>query len=746
MRNCLIPGSKPGLVAGAFLALALVAAAPAGAAEQVVDGSSSAALGVKDKPRQEQKHLTMEEIVVTDDRLDGKATTAVTTRKIEQGRNLTIPDVLKNDPDIDVARKSIIGDSSDSLSIRGFGGARVLLNIDGRPVNSAGIVGGSYIDWSTMPLDNIEKIEIIKGGSSAKYGNNAIGGVINVVTKRPTTTPSLTFFSNYGYNPETGNMQNYRLSHSYKVGPVGYAVSGSYQKCDPYLWNSDFESKNFSSNLYVDMPLDGELTLGYRYIEADKGFARTNRKSTDPFNSGFYEKINHDYPLSSGDSFASPQINYAAKPGPGANWNKVKYYVDLGYTQPIGDALLDFKIYSSKETRNEKNYAATDVKPAGNKDHTPVVEGRLVMDRKVVSDDSSGGSLDLTLPIANHELLIGAEHKNIGTDGILYRYVDASYDEKMKKSSEYDPSQNEGLIWAYYIQDNWRISDRWQLTPGLRYDEYTYHYIHGGTGEDQKSDGWSPKLTATYSPTQHDSFTASVYQALRTPTQPESGWWAGDDYADMGVVIPKLKAEKNNAAELVYMHRFAGLDYVRLSAYHYEVKDYINRISFAATKTTPQWRTSYNIDEVKQSGISLDGRKALLDWLSLNASVTYQKSKVSGDMFDPGRLTDGLSNFPEWKGSLGAGIKLPRDASFDVSLRYVGSRESTESQTVSGKNVLYVRKMGDFITTDLSFTIPLRKHVELGLYAENIFGTNYEEVYGYPMPGRIVGTSLKILL
>lgn len=735
-------GNRPGRVAVVCLTLAVVGVGPAGAAEADGDAAGTAA-----KVKSENKHLTMEEIVVTDNRCDDTATTAVTTRKIEQGRNLTIPDVLKNDPDIDVSRKAIIGDSSDSLSIRGFGGARVLLNIDGQPVNSAGIVGGSYIDWSTVPLDNIEKIEIIKGGSSVKYGNNAIGGVINVVTKRPTTTPALTFFSNYGYNPETGNMQNYRLSHSYKVGPVGYSLSGSYQKSDPYLWNGDFESKNFSSNLYVDMPLDGELTLGYRYVEADKGFARTNRKSTDPFNSGFYEKINHDYPLSSGDSFASPQINYAAKPGLDANWNKVKYYLDLGYSQPLGDALLDFKIYKSKETRNEKNYASTDVKPNGNKNGTAVVDGRLVMDRKVVSDDSSGGSLDLTLPIADHELLIGAEHKNIGTGGILYRYVDTSHDEKMKNASEYDPSTTEGLIWAYYVQDNWRISDRWQLTPGLRYDDYKYHYIHGGSGEDQDSDGWSPKFTVTFSPTGHDAITASVYQALRTPTQPESAWWAGDDYASLtGVVIPKLKAEKNNAAELVYMHRFAGLDYVRLSAYYYEVEDYINRMSFAATATTPQWRTSYNIDEVQQRGISLDGRKALLDWLSLNASLTYQKSKVAGDMFDPGRLTDGLSNFPEWKGSLGAGVKLPRDILFDVSLRYVGSRESTESHTVSGQSVLYVRKMSDYITTDLNFTIPLRKHVELGLYAENIFGTKYEEVYGYPMPGRIVGTSLKISL
>lgn len=48
------------------------------------------------------------------------------------------------------------------------------------------------IDWSTIPLDNIEKVEVIRGGSVARYGNNALGGVINVITKKPTETPTAT--------------------------------------------------------------------------------------------------------------------------------------------------------------------------------------------------------------------------------------------------------------------------------------------------------------------------------------------------------------------------------------------------------------------------------------------------------------------------------------------------------------------------------------------------------------------------
>ena len=47
----------------------------------------------------------------------------------------------------------------------------VITNLDGRSISSTGNVGGNYVDFSTIPLDNIERIEIVKGGSSIEYGN-----------------------------------------------------------------------------------------------------------------------------------------------------------------------------------------------------------------------------------------------------------------------------------------------------------------------------------------------------------------------------------------------------------------------------------------------------------------------------------------------------------------------------------------------------------------------------------------------
>ncbi|WP_289019814.1 TonB-dependent receptor plug domain-containing protein [Desulfobacter postgatei] len=162
-----------------------------------------------------QVHLTLEEIVVTATPSSDPASTEVEVKRIEQGKNVTIPDVLKGEPDIDLKRRALVGDTTDSLSIRGFSGNRIMLNIDGRPVNAAGVMGGYYIDWGTIPLDNVEKIELIRGGSSVKYGNNALGGVVNVITKKPTTDPTLTLFGTYGGGEGIHGIENFRVTHAY---------------------------------------------------------------------------------------------------------------------------------------------------------------------------------------------------------------------------------------------------------------------------------------------------------------------------------------------------------------------------------------------------------------------------------------------------------------------------------------------------------------------------------------------------
>jgi outer membrane receptor protein involved in Fe transport len=681
-----------------------------------------------------QKHLTLDEIVVTGDTPTEPMGTKVGAKKIEKGKNITIPDVIKSEPDIDLKRRTSVGDTTDSLAIRGFSGNRIMLNMDGRPVNASGVVGGYYIDWGTIPLDNIEKIELIRGGSSVRYGNNSLGGVVNVITKKPTEKPTLTFFGNYGGGDGIDSIQNLRLTHTYKVGPLGYSLAGSYQKADPFLWNNDFEGKNLAASIYLDTPFDGLMTFGFQYANSKRGFIRSNRLSDDPDNPDFYRKINNDYPLAFGETF-SPYSGSAFMPGPGADWDKTKYYLDFGYSQPIFDALLDLKLYKNIEDRKEKNYSSSSVNNA-------YPDGQLVLDRDVASDRSYGGSLELSKPLKKHELLAGVEHKVLAYGDTDANFVDMTYNNAPWVPSEEAlsyKSSSEGVCWGYYAQDTWTISKRWLLTGGLRYDRYENRSIHGSTSPELEDDALTPKLTGTYQVTAADALTASLYQALRTPGLPETYWWAeGETHGH-----PVLKPEKNNAVELLYRHEFSKEDFVSLSTYYYDVEDYI------MTRFDPAWRGVYNIDKAEIYGASLDGRSTLTDWVSANGAVTWEKSKKKGDRYDTAGLSDEIDYLPEWKVNAGLEFKLPYQSLFNLTARYVGERRKIHAYS-SGwpeqQQHFKLVTLDSYITADINLKIPVGKHAEFSCYAENLFDEDYEEQFGYPMPGVIIGAALKLFL
>jgi outer membrane receptor protein involved in Fe transport len=678
-------------------------------------------------------HLTLDEILVVDEASNEPMGTQLTVKTIEKGKNIDIPDVLKDSPDIDIQRRTLVGDTGDSLAIRGFSGNRILLNINGRPVNASGVVGGYYIDWGTIPLDNIEKIEIIRGGSSVRYGNNALGGVINVITKKPTEKPTLTFFGTYGGGEGIHAIENYRLTHTYKIGPLGYSLAGSYQRADAFLWNNDFEGKNLAADIDLDMPLRGMLTLGIQYANDRRGFIRENRMSSDPGSPLFNTAIDPDFPVAFGESF-SPYSGSAFTPGPGAYWDKTKYYLDLGYSQPIHNALLDVKLYKNFEDRKEKNYSASSVNSA-------YPDGELVLDRDVASDRSYGGSIALKAPLGRHELLIGVEHKLLAYGSTDTNFVDLTYNNASWITSadalSYK-SSSEGVCWGSYLQDTWRITDAWMLTAGLRYDHYENKSIHGSTLPELDDEDLTPKLTGTYRIGDKDTVTASLYQALRTPGLPETYWWAeGETQGD-----PVLKPEKNNAVELLYQHRFPKSGFVRLSAYYYSVDDYI------MFRFDPTWRGVYNIDRAELYGASLDGKVPLTDWLSGNLTLTWQKSKKKGDIYDTAGLTDEIDYLPEWKAGAGLEFKLPLDSVLGLTLRYVGERQALYGYSSGwpAQQAFKLVELDAYTTVDINLKVPLGRHAELSCYAENLFDEAYEERFGYPMPGLVIGAALKLTL
>jgi vitamin B12 transporter len=139
---------------------------------------STAALAQAEKP----------DIVVTPSRTAqpiqraGSAVTVIGPEEIEQSSNRDVGDLLRRVPGLDVTRNGGPG-QFQSVRLRGGESRHTLVMIDGIRVNDPSTTGREF-DWSTLVLANVERIEVLRGPQSALYGSDAMGGVINIITKK----------------------------------------------------------------------------------------------------------------------------------------------------------------------------------------------------------------------------------------------------------------------------------------------------------------------------------------------------------------------------------------------------------------------------------------------------------------------------------------------------------------------------------------------------------------------------------
>ena len=175
--------------------------------------------------------------------------TVISEEEIKNSDAKNVGEVLENKTGIvEVSKYGTLGSLSE-LRIRSGGSSskQVLLMIDGRPVND--ISGGSS-NLSEIPTENIEKIEVLRGPSSALYGANALGGVVNIITKKATTQkPKTEIGLNYG----SFNTQNYNFNFSAMPGKANIFLAGSKNLTDGFRDNSDYDSTNLSAKIGYDL-------------------------------------------------------------------------------------------------------------------------------------------------------------------------------------------------------------------------------------------------------------------------------------------------------------------------------------------------------------------------------------------------------------------------------------------------------------------------------------------------------------
>ena len=215
------------------------------------------------------------------------ALTVITQEEIKRKQHMQVKDILREQLGINVVTSGPMG-SQTSIFMRGAGSQSTLVMIDGIQVN-LNTSGG--FNFANLQMDNIERIEILRGPQSTLWGADAVGGVINIITKKGKGKPthSLAF--------EGGSFKTFKetISSSGALGKFDYSLSASRTDSEGFSsLNEDrgateddgYGNTTLSSRLGYDFLGDGRIEVISRYLQAKNDF-----DGSDPFTFAFSDTM-----------------------------------------------------------------------------------------------------------------------------------------------------------------------------------------------------------------------------------------------------------------------------------------------------------------------------------------------------------------------------------------------------------------------------------------------------------------------
>jgi vitamin B12 transporter len=195
--------------------------------------------------------------------------TVIDDKKIQSRQAETVLEMLRDVPGVDVVQSGSRGNGT-SIFIRGADSDQVLVLVDGVEVNSTTL--GSF-DFAHLTTENVERIEVLRGAGGTLYGSQAIGGVVNIITKKGDGPPELTL-SNGG-----GNGSTHREVAALRgtEGKLGYSLSVAHLQSDGFRrFNDDYENLATSARLDYKITEDASLKGIFHFTQTDLGLFNSN--------------------------------------------------------------------------------------------------------------------------------------------------------------------------------------------------------------------------------------------------------------------------------------------------------------------------------------------------------------------------------------------------------------------------------------------------------------------------------------
>lgn len=220
--------------------------------------------------------IELDEVVVSTNRTENYlrnspfAESLVGKEEIQIRSTLSLPDILQNEPGVSLLRDGVWG---TEVSIRGLNRENIITLIDGSRIATSTDVAARL---SMIDLNDVERVEVIKGASSSIYGSGATGGIVNIITKSPQLYDRFSLNGNVITEYNTVNDLSVFGGSLYSGSSFwSTKLSGSYRKANNTqtpggeLKNSQFEDYSFSGSLSI-FPIDNhKLKIDYQLFRAD---------------------------------------------------------------------------------------------------------------------------------------------------------------------------------------------------------------------------------------------------------------------------------------------------------------------------------------------------------------------------------------------------------------------------------------------------------------------------------------------
>jgi vitamin B12 transporter len=191
-------------------------------------------------------------------------TTVITAAEIERLNAHSLTDILATMPGIQLENQ--IGSANGAYTrIQGSNFGHVLVLLDGIPYNN---LGDNFSDIGQIPARIIERVEIVKGAASSAWGQ-ALGGVVNVITKSPDAERLIGGIAAVAFGERGTTDTGAELSGT--SGRLGYYLSGGYLGSGGFTPNTGFDSATGHARLTWELPRQGQVGLLLNYVRHDRG-------------------------------------------------------------------------------------------------------------------------------------------------------------------------------------------------------------------------------------------------------------------------------------------------------------------------------------------------------------------------------------------------------------------------------------------------------------------------------------------